>query len=500
MFPIILLNLFNRIYIVYIMANVDKFDVIVAGSGMSGTLAAGIIAKSGLSVALLDRNKPEEVGKKTNWGWVCGDAVAKSHLDYIKKHISNIEFNYPELDKKVDGVYAISPDMKSKFMFEGEGYVLNRPLFEKKLLDMAVKNGAHHMMEFEVEGPIIENNFVVGIYGKDKSSAHREIRAKIVIDALGIATTIRRKLPDNNFVDRHIHIDDIESTGRYIYSFEPTKEDDMFYDPNNALIHLNQELAPGGYGWVFPKNGNRINVGLGVQKRSLDIRNQKLGKKDTLHTLMDSYVKWNPVIKNPVLDNQFNNGKGYWSVAVRRQMESLVFNGYMGAGDSMAMPNPISAGGIGPALVAGILSGENAVSSISNKDVSTKGLWNYNLAFNEVYGKKTAGLEVFRVYLQSLNNDVINYGMKNFFSGKEAEQLSYGQIPELSLASKFKMALKGAANINAFSDLIYVVKKMKTLNEIYNNYPKTPETFDHWKENVKKEVEEAKHRFQPNPV
>ena len=62
------------------------------------------------------------------------------------------------------------------------------------------------------------------------------------------------------------------------------------------------------------------------------------------------------------------------------------------------------------------------------------------------------------------------------------------------------MALKGAANINAFSDLIYVVKKMKTLNEIYNNYPKTPDTFDHWKETVIKEVEEAKHRFQPNPV
>ena len=28
-------------------------------------------------------------------------------------------------------------------------------------------------------------------------------------------------------------------------------------------------------------------------------------------------------------------------------MESLVYDGYMGAGDSMVMPNPISAGGIG---------------------------------------------------------------------------------------------------------------------------------------------------------
>ena len=97
-------------------------------------------------------------------------------------------------------------------------------------------------------------------------------------------------------------------------------------------------------------------------------RNAKLGKKDTLHTLMDEYVKMNPVIKNLRLYNAHNNGKGYWSVAVRRQMDSLVFNGYMGAGDSMAMPNPISAGGIGPALVAGILAGENAAKAVQNGD------------------------------------------------------------------------------------------------------------------------------------
>ena len=79
---------------------------------------------------------------------------------------------------------------------------------------------------------------------------------------------------------------------------------------------------------------------------------------------MDDYVKMNPVIKNLRLYNAHNNGKGYWSVAVRRQLDSLVFNGYMGAGDSMAMPNPISAGGIGPALVAGILAGENAAKAV----------------------------------------------------------------------------------------------------------------------------------------
>jgi len=477
----------------------ENYDVIVAGAGLAGSIAAEMAAKGGAKVLLLDRNKEPEVGKKTNWGWTCGDAVASDHLKFIKQK-TGMEFKHPELDLKVEGVVALSPDFKSRYLFDGEGYTLDRPLFEQKLLQGAVKAGAEYVPEFEVEAPLIENNFVIGIFGKDKNKAHKEIRAKIVIDALGIATTIRRKLPDNPYVDRNIDINDVESTGRYIYECEFDHTDLNYYDEKNAIIHLNQHIAPGGYGWVFPKSNGKVNIGLGVQKRSLEIRNQKLSKKDTLHTLMDEYVKSNPVIKNPKLFNKDNNGKGYWSVAVRRQLESLVFNGYMGAGDSMAMPNPISAGGIGPALVAGILAGENAARALHNGDVSIKGLWKYNLDFNESYGHKTAGLEVFRVYLQSLNNDLLNYGMKTFVTAKEASDLSYGLVPELSLTGKFKMILQGAQNINAFSNLLFVIKKMKVLNELYRNYPKSTEGFTEWRKEVEKHMEESKERFQPNPI
>ncbi len=477
----------------------ENYDVIVAGAGLSGSLAAAMASKGGAKVLLLDRNKEEVVGKKTNWGWTCGDAVADSHLKFIKSKV-DLGFGKPELDLKVDGVVALSPDFKSRYLFDGEGYVLDRPAFERKLLKHALKEGAEYMPEFEVEGPIMENNFMVGIFGKDKNKEHKEIRAKIVIDALGIATNLRRKLPENPYVDKEVDINDVESTGRFIYEFDLDHEDLDWYDAKNAIIHLNQHYAPGGYGWVFPKSGNKINIGLGVQKRSLELRNQKLDKKDNLHSLIDAYVKANPVLKNLRIYNADNNGKGYWSVAVRRQMDSLVFNGYMGAGDSMAMPNPISAGGIGPALVAGILSGQEAAKAVQNGDVSVKGLWNYNLEFNKEYGYKTAGLEVFRVYLQSLNNDLLNYGMKMFVSAQDANDLGYGRIPELSLANKFKMVLKGASNLNAFTDLLYVVKKMKVLNELYMSYPKSTEGFDKWRKAVAEHMEEAKTKFQPNPI
>ncbi len=477
----------------------DNYDVIVAGAGLAGSLAAASAAKKGLKVLLLDRNKESEVGKKTNWGWVCGEAVAEEHLNYVKSKF-NIDFKYPEIELKVDGIFALSPNLEHRYRFDGTGYVLDRPSFQHRLLECALASGAEYVQEFEVEAPMIENNFVVGVSGKNKAKEHQNIRAKIVIDALGVATSLRRKLPENPYVDREVDISDLEATGRYLYEFDLDHEDLNFFDPKSALIHLDQNIAPGGYGWVFPKEKNMVNIGIGVQMESLNIRNKKLNRKDTLITLMDEYVKRNPVLKNLRLYNKNNNGKGYWSVAVRRQMESIVFNGYMGAGDSVAMPNPLSAGGIGSAMIAGILAGEHAASAIGNKDVSLKGLWKYNVDYNNAYGKKTAGLEVLRVYLQSLNNDVINYGMKTFMTSKEAENLSYGLVPELSLASKFKMVLKGASNVGAFNNLLYAVKKMKELNALYTKYPETPEGFAQWREAVNSSMKEAKERFRPNPV
>ncbi len=476
----------------------EKYDIIVAGAGLAGSIAATIAAKKGLKVLMLDRNKVEEPGKKTNWGWVCGDAIAASHLDYLKSR-ANIKFEFPELDQEVEGVYALSPDLKTKYLFDGRGYILNRPLFEKKLVDNAVANNVEYITQFDVEGPLIDNNFIVGVFGRDSKKYQKKFNAKITIDALGISTPLRRKLPENGYVDKTIAIDDLESTGRFIYEFDQDKEDLAYYDPKNALIHLNQEIAPGGYGWVFPKSKNKVNIGIGVQKQSLEIRNKKMNANDNLQSLMEKYIKMNPVLKNLKLFNEFNNGKGYWSVSVRRQIESLVFNGYMGAGDSMAMPNPISAGGIGPALVAGALAGENSAEAIKNNDVSIKGLWKYNIDFNEEYGKKTAGLEVFRTYLQSLNNNVINYGMKTFLTLDEAKALSYGNIPELSIASKFKIILNGASNITAFSNLLYAVKKMKEFNNIYKTYPSIEE-FLKWKELIKKKMHEVKQHFKPAPI
>ena len=133
---------------------------------------------------------------------------------------------------------------------------------------------------------------------------------------------LRNGLQNSTKVEREIDRTDVETTGRHIMYFEPGKEDLTQFDPDYCIIHLDQDIAPGGYGWVFPKADNKVNIGLGVEKTHLDKRNNRLGKKDNVGSLMKEYLERNPVLGNPKLSedemDQHNNS-GISSVSVRRQ-------------------------------------------------------------------------------------------------------------------------------------------------------------------------------------
>jgi flavin-dependent dehydrogenase len=164
-------------------------------------------------------------------------------------------------------------------------------------------------------------------------------------------------------------------------------------------------------------------------------------------------------------------------------------------GDTAWFPNPISAGGIGPGLIGGVLAGETAVRALEMNDFRERQLWQYNIDFVKHYGNKTAGLEVFRYYLQTLNNNEINYGMRHFLSSKEATEISLGEMPHLGPFQKIGKLFLGLGSYKAFKGLIYTMDRMKTLNNLYQNYPKDPSEFTPWKEKVDSILEEARTRF-----
>jgi flavin-dependent dehydrogenase len=257
---------------------------------------------------------------------------------------------------------------------------------------------------------------------------------------------------------------------------------------------LDQDIAPGGYGWVFPKADNKVNIGLGVEKSLLDRRNKRLGKKDNVQTLMKEYLERNSVIKNPKLSQDvedINNNSGVFQVSVRRQNDCMVSGGYMLVGDSAWMPKPIDAGGIGPALIAGTIAGKNVVESLEANDASEASLWQYNLDFIKEYGYKTAGLELFRRLVQQMSNEQISYGMKHFLGNLDVESISKGEHPDFSGLGKIGMIIRGAMNKTVAEGLRYTSKENQWLVEHYYDYPKDPSGFEQWSKSLHQRLGES---------
>ena len=473
------------------------YDVIVAGGGLAGTITAQAISfysNQNLKILVVDRNPDSLPGRKSLAGWVCGDACSKEAVDFMTNRIK-VEWTRPEIEHDVKGVMAFSPDKETAIPFDGAGYMLNRQKLPEIQNERCRKMGIEFEYEINLTGLIYEDQQATGVQGIDnKKNEPFKKTSKVVIDATGVASMLRNGLKNSTKVERRIDRRDLESTGRYIMYFDQGEKDLSEFDRDYCIIHLDQDIAPGGYGWVFPKGDDKVNIGLGVEKSLLEKRNVRLGKKDNVESLMKEYLKRNIAIKNPRLSQDpedINNNSGIFQVSVRRQNDCMVSGGYMLVGDSAWMPKPIDAGGIGPALIAGTILGKNVAHAIEGNDVSEAGLWQYNLDFIEEYGYKTAGLELFRRLVQQMTNEQISYGMKHFLGNLDVESISKGEHPDFSGLGKIGMIIRGAMNKTVADGLRYTSKQNQWLVDHYNNYPKDPTGFEEWNKTLHQKLDEA---------
>ena len=485
------------------MAKPD-YDVVIAGGGMSGLITAASIgyhSKGKARTLIIDRNSEQEPGKKTHNGWTCGDATSKRSLDYLAEHIG-IRYGSPELEHPVKGVYLYSPDRKSKVLFEGEGWLFNRKLAPRRQVNDAKKFGATFLYTATVEKLLYENDFVTGVAGRKADGSSFSFTAKMVVDATGSSSVLRRFLTIRAHIEKEIDGDDVVGTGRYILDFDPAKDEPEFFSPEYCIIHLDQFMAPAGYAWVFPKGKTKVNIGLGISKSGLDRRNRRFGLNDNLQSLIDKYLADNPVIKNarqPSGDSDSGNTKGNWQVPVRRHNDCMVANGFAVVGDAAWMPRPIDAGGISPSIYGGTILGKVVAEALEGGDTSESSLWKYNVEYMQTHGYPMASFEVLRRYLQTVTNEQINYGMKHFLSEEDVAAITERKHPEFNRARSMNpgMWLRVLGQLSLARGLRYTVEKSATLVDINRAYPESPSGFGEWQKRLGRELLETVEKFKP---
>jgi flavin-dependent dehydrogenase len=170
----------------------------------------------------------------------------------------------------------------------------------------------------------------------------------------------------------------------------------------------------------------------------------------------------------------------------------MVGNGVIIVGDAACQVNPIHGGGMGPSMMGGALAGKTIIEAMEKRDVSREGLWLYNARYMQSYGAKQAGLDVFRMLLQKLSDDDLNYGMKyRLVTGEDALKVSLGEDLHLNITETTRRIFRGLRKVSLLKELRRTASLLKKVKVCYNTYPTSPKDFDVWRKKAQDLFEKA---------
>ncbi len=436
-------------------------DIIVVGAGSAGCVTARRCAELGLRTLLLEKKPEELVGKK-----VCGDEISKSHFD-------ETGINYPrgdEISSVISGADVYPPNLKNELRVRGwtefDGWTVDRLAFGQRLLAEAKSSGVMFRDKVHVGGPILHDDYVIGVSLKDLRTGEDEmIRSRLVIDASGFAATIRNKL-DYPMIEKTIDKRDIALCYREILNLRiPLAE------PEVARVILSGEYAPHGYAWIFPKGVQSVNAGIGISGGQ---------GRGSPKALFEKFKEEYPLLYGSTL---IEGGGG--AVPVRRPLSNLVHNGVAFIGDAAWMVNPIHGGGLGPGMRAGIILGEIAKEAVARRNTSMNVLWGFNVRYLSGFGRRLASLEIFKRLLIDVSDEDMNFGFeRRILEAGDLMAANRGAGLSIGLTEKLRRLGRGLGNIGLMLKIQKAAKLMKKIDRLYARYPFDPSGFEKWKRAV----------------
>lgn len=309
----------------------NSYDVIVVGAGPAGSTAARFAAAGGASVLMLEKDR--DVGYPVR----CGEAVS---------HEGVVQFIQPDdrwIAARCDRFRLISPSGQSVIpRLDGLAYVLERRIFDYELAKLAVKEGAEVVTKAYVYDLIKREGIVEGVRATIKDRKV-EIKGKIVIGADGVESRVGKWAG----IDTTTHIRDMESCAQFTLGGVKVEEGILeFYFGDN--------VAPGGYLWVFPKGKDSANVGIGISV--------ELAKEKSAVRYLEEFVE--RMYPRSAILTRIAGG-----VPCAKTCDEVVKNSVMLVGDAAHQVNPVSGGGIISGMIGGMIAGQVAAEAVRSHDL-----------------------------------------------------------------------------------------------------------------------------------
>lgn len=307
----------------------QEFDVIICGAGPAGSTCALGLFKSGLKVALIDKDSfPREK--------ICGDAYG----GYSFKILNTIS---PAFGKKLlelkDGLIA-----KRAKLISPKGHVVEIKLkgFFANLPRIAFDNFLLNMVKEETTTTIFENTAIQKIDVSNEqvlvtTSLGKVLKAKVIIGCDGSHSIVQSALTHT----RELITDTCPGLRAY---YKQVKN----VEPDCLEIHLLSQI-PKGYFWIFPSTNGLANVGIGCDKEVLT--KHKINLRASFNNIMQNMAPFKERFAEAELVGDI---KG-WTIPLGYFNSKLPVSGnrILLCGDAAALVDPSTGEGIGPAMSSG---------------------------------------------------------------------------------------------------------------------------------------------------
>ena len=353
------------------------YDVIVAGAGPAGNIAAHRLSKDGYKVAVLDWR--ESLGDK-----LCTGIVGRECVERYPPEEADIY-------REAQSATVIAPSGRHHTIVKDEpqAYIIDRVAFVASLARRALESGAHYRLGEKVV-EIQRADGGVTVRTTSRTGVQR-YDGRVVIIASGFASPLLRMvgLGDGDRTDHMIGCQAEVVPG----NLEATE------------VYLGEAVAPGAFGWLVPLSDSRALLGL-VSRRKLN------GHMQGFMSTLQQKGKVRSVIKGPKR----------WGIPIK-PLSRTFGDGIIVVGDAAGFVKPTTGGGIYYALLSGEIAADAVRGAFLADDFSASQLKRYETAWKAIFGREMRiGYYARRLY-EALGDEQIERLLNSFISAHIQREL-----------------------------------------------------------------------------
>lgn len=350
--------------------SIENVDVLIIGTGPSGSVAGSYLHKMGIQVKLVEKTKFPRI--------VVGESLIPRVMDHFDEAglldaLNTYDFQVKPGARFIRGEEICIFDFSNKFSKGWDWtWQIPRADFDKAITDEMQRKGID--IEFETE--VINVDFEKGISTttvRDKNGNEKQVRAKFLIDASGYGRVIPRlmNLDAVSRLDPHSAIFSHIKDSRRPEGEEGTQ---ISFDILETKVWL----------WVIPFSNGYTSVGIVGPTSYIDgLANTNTDALQKAIALSDFYIERFGGLPFEFEPKKLSN----YSISVQK----MFGEGYVLTGNSTEFLDPVFSSGVCFATESGMLAAKLALKQLQGKKVD----WQKEYAdyMNE-------GIEVFTTYIQ----------------------------------------------------------------------------------------------------